>query len=185
MRPLSLALNRRPFPLGSDLLARRGFAESDSAKVLREQSRYKVSKETVTDKIAMSDTLHDARARISLLEEQINAMRTSESAPANRAIDVDSIIAKVIGCTSLPEEITYVLHARKTAVTRSATSVTNDDDSTDYSKYASFELPAGIHEYPLVYSILVMLRGLKLGRRGPSRILNLSQSCSRLRPCLM
>ena len=75
-------------------------------------------------------------------------MRTSESAPANRAIDVHSIITKVIGRTSLPEEITYVLHARRTAVTRSATSVTHDDDSTDYSKHASFELPAGIQEYP-------------------------------------
>ena len=185
MLPSSLAFNRRPFPLGSDLLDRHHFAESESAKVLQEQSRYNVSKETVTEKIAMSDTLQNARVSSTLLETQINAMRASESAPANRAIYVASIIVKVIGRTLLPEKITYVLHARKTAVTRSATSVSNDDDSTDYSKYASFELPAGIHEYPLVYSILVMLRGLKLGRRGPSRILNLSQSCSRLRPCLM
>ena len=147
MLPSSLAFNRRPFPLGSDLLDRHHFAESESAKVLQEQSRYNVSKETVTEKIAMSDTLQNARVSSTLLETQINAMRASESAPANRAIYVASIIVKVIGRTLLPEKITYVLHARKTAVTRSATSVSNDDDSTDYSKYASFELPAGIQEY--------------------------------------
>ena len=155
MRPSSLTLNRRPFFLGSDLLDRRDFAESDSAKVVRKQSWYKSTKETVTNKIAMSDTRHNAHAGIAMLQERINEPRTFKSVPTNNTLDINSIIAKIMGRTSLPEEILYVLYAHETAIKRLATSVPDDEDSTDYSKYSSFELPARCKAYPpLVFDSL-------------------------------
>ena len=75
----------------------------------------------------MSDKLHDATPEIAALKRQV-AELTASIAGADAVIDVNKVIARVVRRNNLPPEVLYVQHARKAAVTRSATAARGDND---------------------------------------------------------
>lgn len=73
-------------------------------------------------------TMNDATEALNRIKELEEELKERED-----GIDVSKVINKIVGRSTVPEVVTYVKDARRSAVGRSSTNVTDQEDETDYS----------------------------------------------------
>lgn len=83
-------------------------------------------------------------AKIKALEARLAELENKSNADDEHSIDAHELITRVVGQDTIPGAVSLVDNARHAAEAMASRSRIDEDDDTDYSRFAAFEFPSGV-----------------------------------------